>query len=70
MLTAHEDRRILGKFGIRQPHRGPEHIEWCGQIQSVPFKRTAKTSITYLEKPEMDALLAAPDRNSGQGRRD
>src|SRR3989442_4703031 len=50
--------------------RGPEHIEWCGQIQAVPFKRAAKTSITYLEKPEMDALLAAPDRNSKQGRRD
>ena len=50
--------------------RAPEHIELCGQIQSVPFKRTAKTSITYLEKPEMDALLAAPDRNSEQGRRD
>ena len=44
--------------------RGPEHIEWCGQIQAVPFKRTAKASITYLEKSEMDALLAAPDRNS------
>ena len=39
--------------------RGPEHIEWCGQIQAVPFKRAAKNSITYLEKPEMDALLAA-----------
>lgn len=50
--------------------RGPEHIEWCGQIQAVPFKRAAKTSITYLEKSEMDALLAAPDRNSAQGRRD
>ena len=50
--------------------RGPEHIEWCGQIQAVPFKRAAKNSITYLEKPEMDALLAAPDRNSAQGRRD
>jgi integrase/recombinase XerD len=50
--------------------RGPEHIEWCGQIQAVPFKRTAKASITYLEKSEMDALLAAPDRNSPQGRRD
>lgn len=50
--------------------RGPEHIKWCGQIQAVPFKRAAKTSITYLEKPEMDALLAAPDRNSRQGRRD
>ena len=50
--------------------RGPEHIEWCGQIQAVPFKRAAKNSITYLEKPEMDALLAAPDRDSAQGRRD
>src|SRR2546425_540651 len=50
--------------------RGPEHIEWCGQIQAVPFKRAAKTSITYLEKPEMDALLSAPDRTSTQGRRD
>jgi integrase/recombinase XerD len=50
--------------------RGPEHIEWCGQIQAVPFKRAAKTSITYLEKSEMDALLEAPDRNSAQGRRD
>jgi len=50
--------------------RGPEHIEWCGQIQAVPFKRAVKTSITYLEKSEMDALLAAPDRNSAQGRRD
>lgn len=50
--------------------RGPEHIEWCGQIQAVPFKRAPKTSITYLEKSEMDALLAAPDRNSAQGRRD
>jgi site-specific recombinase XerD len=50
--------------------RGPEHIDWCGQIQAVPFKRAARTSITYLEKPEMDALLAAPDRNSAQGRRD
>ena len=50
--------------------RGPEHIEWCGQIQAVPFKRAAKVSITYLEKSEMDALLAAPDRNFAQGRRD
>jgi len=50
--------------------RGPECIEWCGQIQAVPFKRTATASITYLEKSEMHALLAAPARNSPQGRRD
>lgn len=50
--------------------RAPEQVEWCGQIQAVPFKRAAKASITYLEKPEMDALLASPNRNSPQGRRD
>jgi integrase/recombinase XerD len=50
--------------------RAPEQIEWCGQIQAVPFKRTAKASITYLEKIEMDALLASPNRNFPQGRRD
>jgi integrase/recombinase XerD len=63
LSVVHALARFIGQ-------RGPEHIEWCGRIQSVPFKRTAKTSITYLEKPEMDALLAAPDRNSKPGRRD
>lgn len=48
----------------------PEHIAWCAQIRSVPFKRTARPAIGYLDKPEMDALLAAPDRRSPQGQRD
>jgi integrase/recombinase XerD len=48
----------------------PEHIEWCGQIRAIPFKKAAKPQITYLEKAEMDALLAAPNRNTAQGRRD
>jgi integrase/recombinase XerD len=33
----------------------PEHIAWCGQIRSIPFKKASKTLIPYLEKPEMDA---------------
>lgn len=48
----------------------PAHIEWCGQIRSIPFKKTGKAVVPYLEKPEMDALLAAPDRQTVQGRRD
>jgi integrase len=47
----------------------PVHIEWCGQIRSIPFKRAAKAVVPYLEKAEMDALLAAPDRRTTQGRR-
>ena len=50
--------------------RSPVHIEWCGQIRSIPFKKTSKAVVPYLEKPEMDALLAAPDRQTVQGRRD
>lgn len=48
----------------------PEHIDWCAQIRSIPFKKTTQPLIAYLEKPEMDALLAAPDRQTAQGRRD
>jgi integrase/recombinase XerD len=48
----------------------PQHVEWCAQIRMVPIKKGVATSVTYLEKPEMDALLAAPDRSSSQGARD
>jgi len=48
----------------------PEHLEWCGQIRTIPSKKTARPLVTYLEKDEMDALMAAPDRGAPQGRRD
>jgi integrase/recombinase XerD len=48
----------------------PEHLEWCGQIRSIPFKKTSCSPVTYLEEPEMEALLAAPDRTTTQGQRD
>ena len=48
----------------------PEHVEWCRQIKQIPFKKGKKTLVTYLEKPEMDALLNAPKLTSFQGRRD
>lgn len=48
----------------------PELVEWSGQVRAVPFKKAPRALITYLEKPEMDALLAAPDLTTAQGRRD
>ena len=48
----------------------PEHIAWCGEIRRIPFKKTVQPGVPYLEKPEMDALLRAPDRDTNQGRRD
>ncbi len=48
----------------------PEHLHWCGEIQSIMSKKAARPLITYLEKDEMDALLAAPDCRTVQGCRD
>lgn len=48
----------------------PEHVEWCEQLRTIPPKRAPRSTITYLEKSEMDALLNAPDQSTGQGRRD
>ena len=48
----------------------PVHLSWCSEIRSIPFKKTARTLIGYLEKSEMDALLAAPDRRTAIGARD
>lgn len=48
----------------------PELLEWCGQICSIPFKKTSSSPPVYLEESEMQALLAAPDQGTAQGRRD
>ena len=50
--------------------RSPEHIEWSGQVHAVPFKRHERTELPYLDKPEMDAILAAPNRSTALGQRD
>lgn len=50
--------------------RSPVHVAWCAEIRAMPFKKTAKTVIGYLEKAEMDALLAQPDRRTFLGDRD
>lgn len=48
----------------------PEHVAWCAAIRAVPFKKTAKSTLSYLDKPEIDALLRAPDLHTSLGRRD
>jgi integrase/recombinase XerD len=50
--------------------RSPAHVAWCAEIRATPFKKTAKTEVGYLEKAEMDALLAQPDRRTALGGRD
>jgi len=50
--------------------RSPEHLMWCGEVRNVPFKRTGKNPLTYLEKAEIDALLASPSPHTQQGQKD
>jgi site-specific recombinase XerD len=50
--------------------RSPEHVSWCSQVRSVPFKKATKTVIGYLDKHEVDALLRVPDRRTVLGTRD
>jgi integrase/recombinase XerD len=59
-------RALAGFVG----EHSPVHIEWSGQIRSIPFKKTDKAVVPYLDKPEIDALLAAPDRRTAQGCRE
>jgi integrase/recombinase XerD len=48
----------------------PEHADVIARVLAIPQKRFDKTLITYLTDPELDALLAAPDRDTWIGRRD
>jgi integrase/recombinase XerD len=50
--------------------RHPEHAELIQRVLAIPPKRFDKALITYLRPPEIDALLAAPDRSTRIGRRD
>jgi site-specific recombinase XerD len=48
----------------------PEYLQWFGELKNIPMKRCPRSLITYLEKPEVDVLLAAPEQKTEQGRRD
>lgn len=63
LSTIHSLARFIGM-------RSPVHLAWCSEVRSIPLKKTAKTIIGYLEKPEMDALLSQPDRRTMLGARD
>jgi site-specific recombinase XerD len=66
------NQRLGGLHALAQfiGENSPEHVAWCAQVRLIPFKKTAHVEITYLDKPEMDALLVTPDRSTPQGERD
>jgi site-specific recombinase XerD len=48
----------------------PEAVERASQLQAVPLRRVDHPTVPYLEKAELDALLATPDRRRPMGQRD
>lgn len=50
--------------------QAPDQAELIARVLGIPEKRFANTLISYLDEPEIDALLAGPDRSTWTGRRD
>jgi len=48
----------------------PEHSGSIQRVLAIPSKRYQRSPIAYLTRPEMEALLAAPDLSNWLGRRD
>jgi len=62
LATIHSLAKFIGMHS-------PENVAWCAGIRAVPFKKTAKSTLTYLDKPEMDALLKNPNPGTPLGMR-
>jgi site-specific recombinase XerD len=60
---------IHSLFGYAAPHH-PEHAATIQRVLAIPTKRHERRLLTWLTEPEVDTLLAAPDRGSWAGRRD
>ena len=48
----------------------PQHAGLIQRVLSIPNKRHPRPLVGFLTRPEINALLAAPDRNTWLGRRD
>jgi integrase/recombinase XerD len=50
--------------------REPSHAGLIQRVLAIPQKRFDRNLVTFLTRPEVEALLAVPDRNTWLGRRD
>jgi site-specific recombinase XerD len=59
-------RSFFGFVAITEP----AHLMHCQKVLAIPGKRHEHRAVEFLNRAEMDALMAAPDRNTWIGRRD
>lgn len=50
--------------------QSPEYMFQCQQILAIPFKKTEKKLVGYLNEDDTKKLLASPDTSTRKGRRD
>lgn len=67
--TRNQRLAALHAFARFVGDHNPELVPWCREIRLIPFKRADRASLSYLEKWEMDAILAAADVTTEQGQR-
>ena len=48
----------------------PEHAHTIARVMAIPTKRYERNTVSYLDRDEIAALLAAPDKRTWLGRRD
>ena len=51
-------------------YRHPEHAALIQRVLAIPSKRGERALVCFLTAPEVDAILASPDRSTRIGRRD
>ena len=51
-------------------YEAPTHAAQIARVLAIPAKKFTRTLVPFMSRPEVDALLAAPDQRTWSGRRD
>lgn len=68
--TRNAGRAALRSFFTYASYRAPDAIATISRVLAIPAKRTKTTLVSFLTAAEAEALVAAPDTGTWNGRRD
>jgi len=70
VVTRNHRRTALQAFFRYLGSVAPEYLVHCRRMLAIPRKRAPQRTVDYLERAEVDSLLAHIDRHTPRGRRD
>jgi site-specific recombinase XerD len=70
VVTRNHRRTALQAFFRYLGSVAPEYLALCRRILAIPRKRAPQRAVDYLERAEVEALLARVDCRTSRGRRD